>query len=266
MPELQLDGARLYYEDSGGAGPAIVFSHGLLWSTGMWRYQVAAFRGRHRCIAYDHRGQGRSEVTAGGYDMETLTGDAAALIEKLVKGPVHFAGLSMGGFVGMRLAARRPELVRTLALLDTAADSEPRLNLPKYKLLGLLSRVLGSRPLAGQVMKVMFAKAFLTDPARSAIRQEMLEALVANHRESSLRATGGVLTRKPVEAAELSKIQCRTLVISGAEDAAVVPARSRRTFEQIAGARFVTIPRAGHTSAIEEPDAVNAALSAFWAS
>jgi pimeloyl-ACP methyl ester carboxylesterase len=55
-------------------------------------------------------------------------------------------------------------------------------------------------------------------------------------------------------------------VISGAEDAAVVPARSRRTGEQIAGARFVTIPHAGHTSAIEEPDAVNAALSAFWAS
>ena len=44
MPDLQVDGARLYFEDSGGSGPAIVFAHGLLWSTALWRFQVAAFR------------------------------------------------------------------------------------------------------------------------------------------------------------------------------------------------------------------------------
>ncbi len=266
MPDAQINGTRLYYEDTGGGGPAVVFSHGLLWSTQMWRFQVAAFKGKHRCIAYDHRGQGRSEVALGGYDMDTLSEDAAALIEKLVQGPVHFAGLSMGGFVGMRLAARRPQLVRTLALLDTAADPEPRLNLPKYKLLGLLVRLLGPRRLAGEIMKVMFAKSFLTDPARAALRQEMRDLLGANDVQGSLRATAGVLGRQPVKVAELSQIRCPTLVISGAEDAAVVPARTRRTAEQIAGARFATIPRAGHTSAIEEPDAINAALGEFWAS
>ena len=265
MPEIQVPGARLYYEDSGGGGAPVVFSHGLLWSTGMWRFQVAAFRGRHRCVSYDHRGQGRSEVTVAGYDMDTLAEDAAALIEKLALGPVHFAGLSMGGFVGMRLAARRPELVRTLALLDTAADPEPRLNLPRYKVLELLTRLLGPGRLAGEVMKVMFAKSFLTDPARAALRKEMREALGANGLQGSLRATDGVLTRRPVESAELAKIRCPTLVLSGAEDAAVSPARSRRTAEQIAGARLVLIPRAGHTSALEEPEAVNAALGELWA-
>ena len=77
---MRINGAELHVEDTGGAGPAIVFSHGLLWSTAMWRFQVEAFRGRHRCIAYDHRGQGRSEVTGSGYDMDTLAEDAAALI------------------------------------------------------------------------------------------------------------------------------------------------------------------------------------------
>jgi 3-oxoadipate enol-lactonase len=264
VPELSVNGARLYYEESGGKGPVVVFSHGLLWSTAMWRFQVAAFSGSYRCIAYDHRGQGRSEVTPGGYDMETLTEDAAALIGKLAQGPVHFAGLSMGGFVGMRLAARRPELVRTLALLDTSADPEPRLNLPKYKLLELLTRLLGPRRLAGEIMKVMFAKSFLTDPSRAALRQEMRDALGNNQLQGSLRATGGVLRRRPVDAAELSKIRCPTLVLSGAEDAAIVPLRTQRMAAQIAGSRFVSIPRAGHTSTIEEPDAINAALNEFW--
>ena len=71
----------------------------------MWRFQVAAFRDRFRCVAWDHRGQGRSELTEGGYDMDTLADDAAALIAQLGIAPVHFVGLSMGGFVGMRLAA-----------------------------------------------------------------------------------------------------------------------------------------------------------------
>jgi len=264
MPELQVDDARLYYEDTGGAGPAIVFAHGLLWSTKMWRFQVAAFRDRFRCIAFDFRGQGRSEVTRAGYDMETLTLDAAELISRLVGGPVHFAGLSMGGFVGMRLAARRPELVRTLALLDTAADPEPRLNVPKYKLMTLLSRLLGPRALSGEAMKVMFAKPFLRDPARAELRQGLVEELVANDQTGQFRAIDGILYRKAVAALELAKIHCPTLVISGAEDSAVVPARSRKLADQIPGAKFITIPRAGHTSTIEEPDAVNAALESLW--
>ena len=57
---------RLHVEDTGGSGPAVVFSHGLLWSTKMWRFQFAALRDRYRCIAWDHRGQGKSEVTASG--------------------------------------------------------------------------------------------------------------------------------------------------------------------------------------------------------
>ena len=264
MPEVQVDGARLHYQDSGGVGPVIVFAHGLLWSTEMWRFQVAAFRDRFRCIAFDFRGQGQSEVTASGYDMETLAQDAAQLVGKLATGPVHWAGLSMGGFVGMRLAARHPELVKTLALLDTAADPEPRLNIPKYTLLGWLSRLLGQAPLSGEVMKVMFAKSFLRDPARGELRAQMRQALIGNGLAGSLRATDGVLHRKAVEASELSRIRCPTVVISGAEDAAIKPVRSRRLAEQIPGARFVSIPRAGHTAAIEEPEAVNAALREFW--
>ena len=263
MPRIRVEGAELNYEDTGGAGPPVLFSHGLLWSTAMWRFQVAAFRDRYRCVAFDFRGQGKSEVTASGYDMDTLTQDAVQIVERLGLAPVHFAGLSMGGFVGVRLAARRPELVRSLALLETAADAEPRATIPKYRLLGLVSRIAGTRLVAGRVMEVMFGETFLRDPARAQLREELRRALVANDVTGELRALEGVLTRAAVED-ELGRIRAPTIVVSGEEERAVLPARSRRLAEAIPGARFVSIPRAGHTSAIEEPEAVNAALAELW--
>jgi 3-oxoadipate enol-lactonase len=265
MPRIQVNGADLYYEDTGGSGPPILFAHGLLWSTSMYRFQVAAFRDRYRCVAFDFRGQGKSEITPSGYDMDTLARDAAELVERLGLAPVHFVGLSMGGFVGMRLAARRPELLRSLALLETAADGEPRANVPKYRLLGLAARVLGNGAVAGPIMKVLFGKTFLSDPARAALREELRREIAQNRVAGELRALEGVLTREPVEA-ELGRIRAPTLVLSGEEERAIVPARSRRLAAAVAGARLVLLPRAGHTSPLEEPAAVNAALGEFWTS
>src|SRR5512143_1799142 len=166
MPTLAVDGIDLHYEER-GSGTPIVFSHGLLWTGGMFDAQVTALSSRYRCIAYDHRGQGRSGTSPRPYDMERLTADAATLIEKLGAAPCHFVGLSMGGFVGMRLAARRPELLRTLTLVETAADSEPRWNIPKYRAMALVGRVAGFGPVVGAVMKIMFGATFLRDPARA---------------------------------------------------------------------------------------------------
>jgi 3-oxoadipate enol-lactonase len=262
---VKVNGAEIHVEDT-GKGPAVLFSHGLLWSTAMWRFQVAAFRDRYRCIAWDHRGQGKSEVTASGYDMDTLTEDAAALIAQLGVAPVHFVGLSMGGFVGMRLAARRPELLRSLALIETASDEEPLLNRPKYAAMAAMAQVVGMRPFVPKVMSIMFAKPFREDAARAGLREGLVRELLANDTTGSRRAVGGVIWRKPVPAAELSRIRAPTLVVSGEQDSAVVPARSRRTAEQIPAAKFVSIPRAGHSSSLEEPEAVNRALEGFWKS
>jgi 3-oxoadipate enol-lactonase len=114
MPHVDLNGAHIHFTDTGGDSEAIVFSHGLLLNGTMFEEQVVHLRGGYRCITFDHRGQGQSGVAKDGYDIETLTADAAALIGHLDIAPCHFVGLSMGGFVGMRLAARKPELLITL--------------------------------------------------------------------------------------------------------------------------------------------------------
>jgi 3-oxoadipate enol-lactonase len=265
MPTMQVNGAELYYEDtgdSGGSHPPILFAHGLLWSGRMFDAQVAALRDRYRCVTFDFRGQGRSSVTRDGYDMDTLSQDAAALIEALGIGPCHFVGLSMGGFIGMRLGARRPELLRSLILLETAADAEPPANVRRYRQFLVVERLLGPGPIAGRVMPIMFGRSFMSDPARAAERAAWQRRLAANDRVGVRRATLGVIDRRAI-ADELGSITLPTLVIEGEEDTAVAPERAKRTAERIRGARLVMIPRAGHTSSVEEPAAVTAAIEDF---
>jgi pimeloyl-ACP methyl ester carboxylesterase len=262
MPTLDLNGARIYYEDSGGSRAPVVFAHGLLWSCRMFDAQVAALKDRFRCVAFDFRGQGQSEVADSGYDLETLSSDTIALIEKLGLAPVHFVGLSMGGMIGMRVAARRPKLVRSLVLLETSADPEPEENLPKYRRMNLVARWLGFSLVADQVTPIMFGRKFLEDPARAVERLRWRDRMIAGNRKGITRAVKGVINRQPV-IDELGKIRAPTLIMVGDQDVATVPAKAERIHQRIAGSKLVSIPGAGHTSTVEEPAFVNAQLSAF---
>jgi pimeloyl-ACP methyl ester carboxylesterase len=259
---MTIDDAQIYYEESGAGPETVVFAHGLLWSGRMFDDQTRALRDRYRCITFDFRGQGRSEVTAAGYDIDRLSRDAARLIEKLDAAPCHFVGLSMGGFVGMRLAIRRPELLRSLTLMETSADPEPRENLIEYRLLGWVARGLGLRLVADRVMAIMFGRDFLNDPQRAGLRKKWRERLLANDRVGVFRALQGVIQRDGVYEL-LPKITLPTLVIVGDQDVATGPATAERIHQAIAGSQRVVIPGAGHTSTVEAPEAVNAVLLKF---
>ncbi len=262
MPFCDVSGAQIFFEDSGGDKAPILFSHGLLWSGEMFAAQVEALRETYRCISWDHRSQGRSPDSPTAFDMERLTDDALTLIRSLSLPPCHFVGLSMGGFVGMRIAARHPGVLRSLTLIDTAADREPLLNIPKYRAMALAARLFGYRMLVPPIMKIMFSPAFLHDPSRSAQRRQMEDHL-ANLRDAGTRAAlESVVTRRSIEH-ELSQIQIPTLVLHGQDDTAIVPRRAQATAKRIAGAKLIMIPNAGHTSTVEEPAAINAALLDF---
>src|SRR5262249_49645522 len=153
-------------------------AHGLLMDGRMFADQMDALKGTHRCISFDFRGQGRSEVTRSGYDMDTLTADVVALIRALNAAPCHFVGLSMGGFVGLRLAARHPELLRSLTLMDTTAG--PERHWFSYRLMCLWTRLFGVRGVLDRVMPILFGPKFLTDPEHAARREEWRARLAAN--------------------------------------------------------------------------------------
>lgn len=266
MPRLKVNGAELYYEETGsGADPgreAVVFAHGLLFDGRIYEHQMAALSGRFRCIAFDFRGHGGTEVTRDGYDIDTLADDAAALIEALGAAPCHFVGLSMGGFVGLRLASRRPELVRSLALLDTSADPEPRENLPRYRMLNLVARLFGLGTVAGRVMPILFGRTTIAEQPE--LTELWRRRVAGQNRRGITRAVVGVIEREGV-AGELGRIRAPTLVLVGEEDTATTPDKSERLRDGIAGAELVTIPRAGHMSCIENPEPVTRALQEFLA-
>jgi len=260
MPHLLCNAAKLYYIDTGSGKEIILFSHGLLFTHDMFLNQVNYFsKLGYRCIAYDHRGQGQSELTTAGYDMDNLYEDAVSLIEQLNIAPVHFVGLSMGGFVGMRIAARKPYLLKSLSLLETSPDEET--NKFKYRIMVFLVRLFGTRIVTNSLMKVMMAKSFLNDPQKKVLREKIASGF-ASLPKSITRAVDGVINRKGLYD-EITNIQLPTLIIVGEEDMAAVPAKAERIHQQIKNSRLVYIKKAGHSSTIEEPEQVNLHLQEF---
>jgi 3-oxoadipate enol-lactonase len=266
MPTFHRDGAAIHYTDTGApaARPdaqTVLFGHGLLFSGWMFHRQIAALETEFRCIAIDWRGQGDSTAKRG-YDMDTLTADALALIGQLDIAPVHYVGLSMGGFVGLRIAARRPELIRSLTLLDTSAGPEDPDKVTRYKLLGLIYRLTGVSPLRNTVAPLMFSPATLNDPVKRQMIDEWEGRLKQRKRSGVSKAVMGVANRLPVED-EIARIAAPTLVIVGADDVSTPPVKSQRIAERIPGARLEQIPDCGHSSTLEQPEVVTALLREF---
>jgi len=266
MSEVIVRGTRIHYEDSGGDGDVVLFSHGLLWNSHLYDAQVEALRDRYRCVRYDHRGQGQSEVPAEGDEVsiEDCAADAVALIETLGLPPVHFVGLSMGGFVGMRVGARRPELLRSLTLMDTAADPEPRKNVPKYTVLNFLARSVGVRFVTASVAPILFGRTFLTDPRLAVAREAAIEHIASNRR-TIYKAVNGVIRRSSFED-RIRDVRVPTCILHGEEDVAITMERALRLRSLLPSARFATVPAAGHSAPVENPEAVTSALLDFLGS
>jgi 3-oxoadipate enol-lactonase len=257
VPTIAVNGVELFYKESGSGPETIVFSHGLLMDHSMFEPQRAAFEGRYRVIAYDHRGQGQSPDPGDGYDMDTIAADAAALIEALARAPCHFAGLSMGGFAGMRLAARRPELLRTLTLMNTGAGKEPASSRLRYGFLAQLVKIIGTAPFTGIAVKELFGKSTRSsnDPAVREMLAQWTEKLRSRPRNTA-KALMGVMTRPDFSPQELSAIGCPTLIIAGKDDTAQPHRNSQKLAAAIRDSRLVLLPACGHSSSLEAPQAV----------
>ncbi len=267
MPTLNRGAAVIHYTDTGAPpenpeAPTIVFGHGLLFSGWMFEPQVRALAREFRCVTVDWRGQGESNAPAGDYDMDTLTLDAIALVEQLDVGAVHFAGLSMGGFIGMRMAARRPELIRSLTLLDTSAGPEDPDKVSRYRLLAHVYRLVGIKPVKKQVLPIMFAQSSLADPTFAAVIDEWLARLAKVKRSGMAKAVFGVADRDPIDG-ELDAVTAPTLVIVGAQDGATPVHKAEFIAERIDGARLEVVEACGHSSSLEQPDEVNRLLGDF---
>jgi pimeloyl-ACP methyl ester carboxylesterase len=259
MPTIFVNGVNLFYKESGNGPETIVFSHGLLMDHTMFEPQRAVFEKQYRVIAYDHRAQGQSQDPGRGYDMSSLADDAAMLVRGLNAVPCHFAGLSMGGFVGMRLASHHPDLIRTLTLMNTTATREKAANRIKYAFLAQMVKIFSPAPFTSIAVEELFGQT----TRRSADRRPMLEHWTGKLRErprNIAQSLSAVMNRREFRATEMAAIRCPTLIITGEEDTAQPPRNSKSLIAGISGARHVNISGAGHSSSLETPEAVITAM------
>lgn len=260
MPLIDVNGTQLNYRIDGDGAETVVMAHGLLMDLSMYDAQVPALAGRYRVIRYDHRGQGDSQATRVGLDMDTLCEDAAALIAALDANPCHFVGMSMGGFVGLRLAARHPDKLRSLTLLDSSAWTEPRRERLRFHAMRLGAWVFGLKPFIPAMLKLMFGASSLRDPAKAGMIAHW-RARLKTRPKRVLHAVKTVVQRADVSA-ELANIRCPTLIVVGAEDVLTSPSHAAFMAKTIANATLVQIPAVGHSANMEAPEPVNAALLA----
>jgi 3-oxoadipate enol-lactonase len=259
MSMVRVNGTELYVQDVGPRdAPALVFCHSLFFNADMFASQVQRFADEYRVVTYDNRGQGRSApAPLEQLDMDTLTDDAAALIEVLDLGPCHFLGNSMGGFVALRLAARRPELLRSAVAMGSSGDAEG-----KQAEFGPLVEHMqqhGTAEVIDTLMYIMFGDTSLGQPGRPDLTVPWREYMLGLDRSIG-DAAHAVVYRSPVRE-ELATTSLPVLAITGTEDHAYEVPLSRAIAATAPNGRCVVIEAAGHSVALEQPDLVNQQLA-----
>ena len=252
--------ARLHHELR-GSGPVVVLSHALGCDLGMWHEVAELLAGRYTVLRYDQRSHGRSEIGTAPFTLDDMADDAAALIRTVARGPVHFAGLSMGGMVAQALAVRHPALLQSIVIANSASHYDEAAR-ALWQARVQTVRTQGMAAIAEGALQRWFTPTFRTDARRGAVRVQGLRVVLEQSDPqayaASCEAVAGIDFR-----ASNARVACPTLVIAGTRDEATPPALSQAIASAIPGARLASI-EAAHLSAVEQPAAFAALLEAFW--
>lgn len=242
------------YEERGRRHlPAVVLASSLGTTAEMWADQVESLSKSFRVIAYDHRGHGRSPVPPGPYTLDELAGDVIFLMDRLGIERARFAGLSLGGMVGMWLGANAPHRVDRLALLCTFAEVPSR---QMWRDRAAHVRTSGTASMEDASIDRWFTPEF----------QDGNPDVVRRYREilAGIPDEGYAGCCEAIEtldiASSLARISVPTLVISGSNDGGATPEIGRGLAASIPGARYAEVAGA-HLANVERPGEVAGMLS-----
>jgi pimeloyl-ACP methyl ester carboxylesterase len=252
----EANGLRLHRLEFGGAGRAILLVHGVGGGAWVWREVAPRLTPLGRVVAPDLRGYGESQWSAtGAYATDDHVDDLLALFDE----ELDVVGFSWGGLVGLALAARAPERVRRLAIVDIAPSSPlgEREVLPLPLVCADHARALeAERALAPRAADEVLAAvaALQTRPGEDGRLVRKLDPFFAE--------------RWPFRAddrwAELAALSCPVLVVRGADS----PVLSREEADRMHDhdhVRLVELPGCGHLVPLERPAELAAALTEFLA-
>jgi pimeloyl-ACP methyl ester carboxylesterase len=264
--------------EDGADGSEVLCVHGMSGAATNWTDFMGELAVGFRCTAVDLPGSGFSPPpkTAAGYGIPALAATVGKVIEDQLTAPVHLVGNSMGGAVAVKLAAARPDLVRTLTLISPALpDRVPNAAMLRFPLLALprLGDWIAGRaaliPAERRVARV--AATCFYDPAAIHPERLALDAAELRRRDGleyaaeSLIGAARALTAeylRPRPASlwrDASRIRMPVLAIYGSHDRLVSPrgaVYAARAFRDAPDARVLVLPRTGHVAQLEHPAAV----------
>jgi pimeloyl-ACP methyl ester carboxylesterase len=235
------------------------------------------------CEALDLPGFGYSPVPPdGGYSLDARAAAVVALIEKRANWPVHLVGNSMGGAIATKIAAHRPDLVRSLTLISPALpDLRPRLLPMRLALVSapgvgrfIMNKMQQWPPEKRADMTIMdlYANPRLMRPERRAeaiaevTRRDSLGYAGNALLESGRALVGEYMRRGPGSLwRDAALVSAPTLVIHGSHDRLVNPVTAARAARTFRNCRAVVLPRVGHVAMMERPDLVAAEMREFLA-
>lgn len=259
MAFADVNGQKLYYEDTGGDGPVIVFSHGLFMDHEMFTPQVEALRGSWRCISWDERAHGSTDASWDAFTYWDSASDLIGLLDHLHIESAVLAGMSQGGYLSLRAALAHPDRVRALVLIDTQSGVEDPEKIVAYTQLIDLWVLSESPP---QELLDITAGIILGDGWEGVPTwQDKWRATPSGRIRQAFNT---LTTREDDVTSRLGEIDVPAIVIHGEQDAAIDIPAATALAEGVHG-ELVLVPGAGHAANLTHPDAANAAITRFLA-
>ncbi|MFD0747810.1 3-oxoadipate enol-lactonase [Phytohabitans flavus] len=198
--------------------PVLVLANSLGTTVDMWEPQLPALAERYRVVRFDTRGHGRSAVPPGPYTIGDLGSDVLALLDGLGVARAHFCGLSLGGMVGMWLAAHAPERIDRLVLCCTSARPDAP---ESWAHRAATVRAEGTGAIADLVVSRWLTPEYASRQPGLVARLRAM--LAATPTEGYASCCGAIETLDLTSA--LPRIGAPTLVLHGADDPAILLAR-----------------------------------------
>ncbi len=259
-PTAAVNGIQINYADSGGAGPAVVLSHGYLMDQSMFDAQVAALAPEYRVITWDQRGHGGTPAL-GPFSYWDSARDVLALLDHLGIERAALAGMSQGGFLSLRAAMLAPQWVRGLILIGSQAGTEEEANRPGYEQLHQIRLDQGPGPVQEIVAAIILGPGQWDGWYAKWAGQY---AEWAPDDLGQLTWPFRCLMDRDDITGRLGEIGCPALIVHGSEDAAIALARAEKMRDGLAGpTTFTLIAGAPHAANVTHPGAVNAEIVNF---
>jgi lipase len=252
-----------------GAGTPVVALHGSASSGALWRGLAEHLAGRYRVITPDLPGYGRSPAAASGLG---LAADAAPVIELIASlgAPVHLVGHSYGGAVALKIARLRPDLVRSLTLVEPAAfhvlkDRHPRDRGLGDWMAGLADRIAADARAGRRDAAIAAFIDFWNGPGAWARSSEDLRAALAGTLDAVL-ANFAAIAWEPDRLGDYARIAAPTLAVFGLESRPVAMRTTELLAETLPNAVLRLLPGAGHMAPLTDPHLLDPMIAAHLAS